>query len=48
MEEIYRVFAEELDKYFDRKRGHIDQRFENMKKENKNNQRLAGLQHQAQ
>ena len=48
MEEIDRVFAEELDKYFDRKRGHIDQRFENMEKENKNNQRLAGLQHQAQ
>ena len=32
-EEIYRVFAEKLDKCFDRKTSHFDQRFEDMEEE---------------
>ena len=48
MEEIYQVFTEELDKYFYRTTNHFDQRFEDMEKDNNNNQCLAGLQHQSQ
>ena len=48
MEEIYRIFKEELDKCFDAAINHFDQRFGNMEEENKIAQRLAGLQHQAQ
>ena len=48
MEEMYRVFAEELNKYFDRKTSHFDPSFDESKEKNKNNQRLAGLQYQAQ
>ena len=48
MEEIYRVFSEELDKHFDRKTCHFTQRFEESLEKNKNDHHLAGLQHQAQ
>ena len=48
MEELYRMFAEELDKCFDRNTNHSDQRFEDMKEGNMNTQHLAGRQHQAQ
>ena len=44
-EEIYRVFAEELDKCLDRKIRDFTQRFKDMEEENKNTQRLAGLHH---
>ena len=45
MEEIRRVFAEELDKSFNRWTSHVDleRRLEN--KEKKTNQRLVGLRH---
>ena len=45
IEEIYRVFAEKLDRCFDRKTSHFDQRFEDTEEENKNSQRQARLQH---
>ena len=48
MEEIYRTFAEELDKCFDRKPRYFDQRSEDREVENKNTRRLAGLQRLAQ
>ena len=41
MKKIRRIFAEELDKYFDRMASHFDQRLENTEKNNKNNQRLV-------
>ena len=44
---IFGAFAEELDRCFDRNTGHFDQRFEESQ-ENKNNQQLAALQHEAQ
>ena len=43
MEEMYLAFKEGLEKCFNRKTGHFDQRFENMERKNKNNQGLAGL-----
>ena len=48
MEERYQVCAEELDKCFNTKTSHFDERFEDMEEENKNTQRAAGLQRQAQ
>ena len=48
MEEIYRTFAEELDRCFDRNTSHSDLRFEDMEEGNKNTQHLAGLKHQTQ
>ena len=47
MVELYRVLEEEIDKYFDRMASQ-DKRLEYMEEQNKNNQRVAGLQHQAQ
>ena len=47
MVEMYRVLEEEIDKYFDKMTSQ-DKRFEYMKGQNKNNQRVAGLQYQAQ
>ena len=46
--EIFGVFAEELDRWFDINTSHFDQRFEESKEKNKKNQRLAALQHEAQ
>ena len=48
MEEIGRIVTEDLDKYLDRWTSHFDQRHEDTEDINRNNQRLAGLQHQAQ
>ena len=45
---IFGAFAEELDRCFDRNTSHFDQPFEESKEKNKNNQRLAALQHEAQ
>ena len=47
MEEIRRMFAEELEKCFDRWRNHLDQKFE-CTEENKRKQSLAGLPHELQ
>ena len=48
MEEIRRIFAGDLDQCFDRWTSYFNQRFEDTEMKNKNNQRLAGLQHKAQ
>ena len=48
MAEIHQVFAEELDKHFDRITSPFDQRFGESKQNNKNSWRLAGLQHEPQ
>ena len=47
MEEIL-TFEEELDVWFYLWTSHLDQRFEVTEEKNKKNQRLGGLQYQAQ
>ena len=49
IEELHRIFAEELDKVFDGGTSHFDhERFEDTEEKGNTNQRLVRLQHGAQ
>ena len=47
MGEMNRIFAEELNKYFNRMISYFDQMLEDTEEDDKNAHRLSGLQHQA-